>query len=187
MNLRRELATAVVVGAGGAALALFAAGRTWAVEVVARPAPLPDERTVRDGGDLLPWLPALGWVALAGAVALVALRGRWRRALGGLLTAAGAGMVAGAGWAAADPSLALTWPLLGVLGGAAVATAGALAAWRSARWPAMGARYERPRGHGGAGARPGRAAGADSGTDHDRQSTPEEIWDALDRGEDPTG
>ncbi len=177
----------VVVGVAGAALALFAASRTWAVEVVARPAPLPDERTVRDGGDLLPWLPALGWVALAGAVVLVAVRGRWRRALGGLLAAAGAGVAAGAGWAAADASLALTWPLLGVLGGAAVATAGVLAAWRSGRWPAMGARYERPRGRGGAGGRPGRAAGAESGTGHDRQSSPEEIWDALDRGEDPTG
>lgn len=183
---RRQLAAAVVICAAGAALVVVATGRTWAVEVVARPAPLPDERTVREGGDLLPWLPALGWVALAGAGALVAVRGRVRQVLGGLLTATGAGLAVGAGWAAAGSDAGPGWPALAALGGAAVAAAGLLATWRGAHWPAMGARYERARARGSPSSRPGGPGHAGTRPDHDGQSTPEQLWEALDRGEDPT-
>lgn len=170
MTPRRQLTLAVLVCVAGAAVALLATGRGWVVEVTARPAPLPDQLTERTGGDLRPWLTAVGWVALAGAGALLATRGVARRVLGGLLVLAGAGIAAGAGSAAvaggADPG----WPALAAAGGVLVAAAGVAALLRSRGWPAMGARYER------AGASR-RSAGGDR---------PEELWDALDQGEDPT-
>jgi Tryptophan-associated transmembrane protein (Trp_oprn_chp) len=158
---RRGLALVVVACAAGAVLVLVASGRTWVVEVTPRPAPLPELRTGYTGGGLRPWLPALGWVALAGAGALLATRGIARRALGGLLVLAGAGIAAGA--VTAEPG---GWPVLAVVGGLVVAAAGVLTAGYGGRWPAMGARYER--------ARTGGAPSAGS------------LWEALDRGEDPT-
>ena len=165
MSPRRQWLATVLVCAAGAAATLVAAGRSWADEVVARPAPLADQRVVHSGGELLPWLPALAWVALAGAGALVATRGRARRAVGALLVLVGAVMAAGAGWGAAQPAAALAWPVLGVAGAVAVAAAGTLAVARGRRWPVLGARYERP-AH--------------------RPPVADRLWDALDRGEDPT-
>jgi tryptophan-associated transmembrane protein len=158
MNGRRGLTLAVVGCAAAAVLVLVASGRTWAVEVTPRP-PLPELRTAHTGGSLRPWLPALGWVALAGAGALLALRGIARRLAGGLLALAGAGIVAGA--ATADLG---GWPVLAAAGGLAVVAAGGLAIGYGGRWPAMGARYERSARHDG----------------------PEQLWEALDRGDDPT-
>jgi hypothetical protein len=159
---RRGLAVAVLLCAAGAGLVLLAASRGWAVEVTPRPAPLPELRTSRSGGDLRPWLPALGWVALAGAGALLATRSALRRVVGGLLVLAGAGAAVAA---LTVSGVGAGWPLLAAAGGLAVAAAGALTIARGRRWPAMGARYER-------------AAVTRPGTDG--------MWDALDRGEDPT-
>jgi tryptophan-associated transmembrane protein len=131
------------------------------VAVTARPPPLPDLRTEHTGGELRAWLPACGWVALAGAGALVATRAAARRLVGGLLVVSGLG-IAGA---AIGADLTAGWPLLAVAGGLAVAAAGALAVARGDRWPAMGTRYERTR--------PDQASETD-------------LWRALDRGEDPT-
>jgi hypothetical protein len=194
---RRELAVVVVLCAAGAVMALIAARQGWTVEVVERPAPVPDERVVRDGGELLPWLPGLGWVALAGAGALIALRGRWRRAVGGLLVAVGAGLVAGAGAGVTGPGGGV-WPAWCAVGGVAVAAAGVLAVWRGRRWPAMGARYERagsrksgvPADQNGHSGPTGRSAEGTVGDtprgDTPEALSPEQIWQALDRGEDPT-
>jgi len=157
MTPRRELASAVLVDLAGAGLALFAATRTWAVEVTARPAPLPPVRTAETGGAVL---SALGVVALAGAGALLATRGRGRTVVGVLLAGIGLGIVAGA-----VPGLPAGWPALCAAGGLAVAAAGAFAVARGHGWPHMGTRYER----------------AASRTDPDR-----DLWEALDRGEDPT-
>jgi hypothetical protein len=167
---RRALVVAVLLCAAGAGLGLVALHRGWRVEVLARPAPLPDERLVRTGSDLLAWAAAAGWLALAGAGALVATRGSLRQLVGALLCAAGLGLAAGAGWAALQPEIAPLWPATALAGGLAVAAAGGWALLRGRRWPAMAARYERPRPS-------GPAAGAE----------PERWWDALDRGEDPTG
>jgi Tryptophan-associated transmembrane protein (Trp_oprn_chp) len=160
---RRGFALVVVVCAAAAVLVLLVAGRTWTVELVTRPAPLPELRTAHTGGALRPWLPALGWVALAGAGTLLATRGVARRAVGGLLVLAGAGVAAGA-------ATALTggWPALAAAGGLVIAAAGGLAVRYGRAWPAMAARYERTRA-------PAQA--------HDG---PERLWEALDRGEDPT-
>jgi hypothetical protein len=137
MSARREISIAVLLSAAGAGLALFAATRTWWVEVVPRPAPLPATRTAHDGGDLL---PALALVGLAGAGALVATKGRARRWLGVLLLLNGAGVAAGGAVGLAD---ATGWPLACVAGGVLLAAGGAFAAVRGARWPSLGTRYER--------------------------------------------
>jgi hypothetical protein len=78
----------------------------------------------------------------------------------------GLGVVAGAlsRLGAATPA----WPLLTALGGLVVAGAGALTVARGKKWPGMAARYDRPSQVSG----PPRSEA--------------QIWDALDRGEDPT-
>jgi hypothetical protein len=133
--------------------------------VTNRPAPFPPLTTRRTGASLEPWLPALAIVGLAGAGALVALRGRVRVVLGVLLTGVGGaigGLAAGAG---NNP----LWPTVCILSGVVVALAGMATVRCSKDWPAMGARYER------------------SATQPERKPvTQAELWDALDRGEDPT-
>ncbi|MEU6075199.1 Trp biosynthesis-associated membrane protein [Micromonospora sp. NPDC047074] len=179
---RRELTYAVLLCLAGAGLALWASTRTWAVDLTARPAPLPPLRDARTGAGLLPWLPALALVGLAGGGAVLATRGRARRLLGGLLCGLGAAVAAGGGYglvAAFDGAVSRHWAGLCLLGGVLAGAGGLLTALRGHRWPAMGARYERRARRD---ARPG-VAGAD-GRVTGRHTT--EAWDALDRGEDPT-
>lgn len=174
---RRELALAVLVCAAAAGLVLVAAGREWLVELVDRPAPLTPQRITHTGGDLRPWLPALGWLGVAGAGALLATRALARRLVGGLLALAGIGIMAGAGSAAAAGATRGGWALLATIGGLAVTVAGLAAMLRSSAWPALGARYERT---GAPTSRPETPGSGGSTT------TPESLWEALDRGEDPT-
>ncbi|MFS8522148.1 MAG: Trp biosynthesis-associated membrane protein [Micromonosporaceae bacterium] len=192
---RPGLAATVLACAAGAALVLLAAGRTWAVRVADRPAPLPDARTALTGGDLVAWLPSLAWAALAAAAALPAVRGHARRGLGGLLAVAGAAMAVAAGVAGVRAGSPAGWPALATVGAAAVAAAGGLALTASGDWPALGARYERrgaaPPDRGATApdglnrtARDGHGGSApDGGTFAGRER---QLWEALDRGEDPT-
>ncbi|MFY1686774.1 Trp biosynthesis-associated membrane protein [Plantactinospora sp. WMMB782] len=175
------MAYAVLLCLLGAGLAVLAATRTWSVELTARPVPLPPDRAARTGGDLLPWLPALALVGLAGAGALLGTRGIGRRLVGGLLALLGAGVAAGAGYAVLGTGgeVSAGWPLLCALGGLLVGAAGVLTALRGAGWPVMGARYDRARPAGA-----GREATAPDGRVDARRTTA--AWDALDRGEDPT-
>ncbi|MFC3500389.1 Trp biosynthesis-associated membrane protein [Micromonospora krabiensis] len=189
---RRELTYAVLLCVAGAGLALWAATRTWAVELTVRPAPLGPERALRTGAALVPWLPALAVVGLAGGGAVLATRGRLRQVLGGLLALLGVAVAAGGGYglvAAFEGAVSRQWPALTLVGGLVAAAGGALTALRGRAWPAMGTRYER-RARAGAG-RPGTAVadgavgeGAAPGPVTGRRTT--EAWDALDRGEDPT-
>ena len=66
---------------------------------------------------------------------------------------------------------------MAAVGGVLILLAGLLALRYGRLWPGMSGRYER----GGAPARPRRRA---QPVDPDR---PEDLWKALDRGEDPTG
>ncbi|GGM43551.1 Trp biosynthesis-associated membrane protein [Dactylosporangium sucinum] len=170
---RRGLTVVALACGAAAAVVLLAATRGWQEVVTERVAPLPPATTHRTGTDLAPWLPALGAVALAGAGALLATRGAARLVVGGLLSVAGAGIAAAALLTLGD-GVTVAWPVLSALAGIVVAAAG-VATVRSGRtWPAMGARYERPK-------RPDAPDGAPR-----RPASQAELWDALDRGEDPT-
>jgi hypothetical protein len=181
---RRELVIALLLCLAGAALAFYAAGRTWVVEVVSRPAPLPVLRTERTGGGLVPWVPALAVVGLAGTGAVLATRGRLRRLLGALLVLIGLGVAAGGGYGLAAPRgpLGPTAPVLCLVGGLGLAAGGALTAVRGQRWPGLGARYESPR----RAQDPASAAGRTGGPGGLEGRSTSAAWDALDRGEDPT-
>lgn len=168
---RRGLAYAVLLCLAGAGLALYAATRTWSVEVTVRPAPLPELRTDHRGAA---WIAPVAVVGLAAAGALVATRGAARRAVGVLLVFIGAGLALGGGQGLPEARL---WPALCLLGGVVVAVAGGLTVIHGHTWPAMGARYER--GRDAPSDRPAPAV-------QDGPVASTQAWDALDRGEDPT-
>jgi len=180
---RRELGAALLTCSGGAALALFAAGRVWARATVAEStAGLPVELT---GRELAPAVASLALVGLVGALALLATRSAGRRVAGALLVLTGLGLAvaAAAGAGRADQALAreagaavgtheaatsppqLTgWPWLAGSGGLVLAAVGGLAVAHGPRWPGLSARYEAP----------------------SAAQEPDGMWQALDRGEDPT-
>lgn len=171
---RRELLYAVLLGVAGAGLSIWAVSRAWVVELAPRPAPLPPVRVARTGAQLLPWLPALALVTLAGWGAVLATRGRVRRLLGGVLTGLAVAVAAGGGYglvAGFSGAISRQWPLLCLFGGGCAAVAGVLTAVWGERWSVMGARFERP-------------AGAATGPVSGRSAR--DAWDALDRGADPT-
>jgi len=168
---RRGLVAAVVLCVAGAGIALFATTRTWAMTPTRRPAPLPPVETPHTGTSYLGWLIAVALVALAGAGALLATRGRARVAIGAVLGVAGLVIFVGGldGLRYADVGR-IAWPVLVMVGGAAAGLAGVRAMRRGRSWPGMGTRYERS-----AGAKPA-----------DRPVTDATMWDDLDRGVDPT-
>ncbi|BCM66246.1 MULTISPECIES: TIGR02234 family membrane protein [Streptomyces] len=190
---RRSLAVALLCGALGAAVALLATRQRWAegsATVAGGAFPL-----TAKGSDVTGVPAALAIVGLAALVAVFAVRRTGRLLVSGLLTLSGAGIVAAALAGASDGSAldeqaaqasgdtsatvdALThtgWPYVAAAGGLLILLAGVLALRYGSRWPAMSGRYERGT------ARPRRTAAP---ADPER---PEEIWKALDRGEDPTG
>jgi uncharacterized membrane protein (TIGR02234 family) len=181
----------VAVCAAGGGMVLFAVGRTWLEVVARRPSPLPDVTLALSGRSLEPLVAGLGIVGLAGVVGLLATR-RWGRlavaaivALSGVgvlvtaltrLTAPGAAeattLLDDAGRSAGAATVTATahpgWPLLAAAGGLLLALGGLAALLRSRRWPTMSARYETPAAR------------------TDRPRTDAAVWDALDRGDDPT-
>jgi uncharacterized membrane protein (TIGR02234 family) len=182
---RRELTAAVLASVVAGTLALIAGGQTWARVVAERPAPLPPVETTLSGGEAAPLVPAAGLVLLAAAVALLAVRGLGRVAVGLLVALAGGVLmwsglrilVGGVdtvdlGPAEVDPTAA--WPVLAIAAGVLGVVAGGFVVLRGRGWRGMGRRYERT----GAGASPSRPR-----TDEDRA---QDAWKALDRGEDPT-
>jgi hypothetical protein len=170
--MRRERGYAVAAAVAGAGLALLAASRAWSDRAGrTAPAGLATTTDPLTGGDLYPWLPALALAALAGGGALLATRGVPRTAVGGLLMACGAGIVLGAAYAVAQQEVRPWWPVVAAVGGLAVFDAGWLTVRRGRSWPALGARYER-------------RAADDTGTAGRVDSR--SLWDALDRGGDPT-
>jgi len=184
MSSGRELRTAVLLCTVGALVVLAAAGRVWtSVEVPA--GPLADARTAtRTGTDLVPGVRALGLVGLAGVVALAATRCTGRTVVGVVLALTGVGVVAavlGTDLTAAalrdeavTGAVATTaWPPLTAAGGALLAAAGALTGLRGRSWPALGQRYEPPVSDAASVPAP-------------QAPTERSLWEALDRGEDPT-
>ena len=193
--MRREPLLAGLLCLVGAFLVLVAAGRAWVSVDVIGSALLPDRQVAVGGSDLSPGLPALGLVGLAGVLALAATRGRGRLLVGLLLLAVGVATVVAVLRLELDPlrlgGLALIsdpvreaggaegesfdvtgWSRVAALGGVLVALAGLLVAVRGRRWAALGRRYEPP-----AAPEPPREGPA----------AERDLWEALDRGEDPTG
>jgi uncharacterized membrane protein (TIGR02234 family) len=148
------------------------------------------------GSDVTGVPAALAIVGLAALVAVFAVRKAGRFAVAALLALSGAGIIAAAllgvddasaldeqaAKASGDASATVAalshtaWPYVAAAGGALILLAGLLALRYGRLWPAMSGRYER------SGApRPVRRPKT---ADPDR---PEEMWKALDRGEDPTG
>ncbi|MFJ8196111.1 TIGR02234 family membrane protein [Streptomyces sp. NPDC096152] len=190
---RRSLAVALLCGALGAAVVLLASRQQWA-EGTATVAGGAFPLTVK-GSEVTGVPAALAVVGLAALVAVFAVRRAGRFLVAALLALSGAGVVAAAVLGATDGSAlddkaaqasgntaatatALShtgWPYVAAAGGALLLLAGLLALRHGHRWPAMSGRYER------SGAPRTRAARP---VDPDR---PEDLWKALDRGEDPTG
>ncbi|MFB7593906.1 TIGR02234 family membrane protein [Streptomyces sp. NPDC056160] len=190
---RRSLAVALLCGALGAAVALLASRQRWAegtASVAGGAFPL-----TAKGSEVTGVPAALAIVGLAALVAVFAVRRSGRLLVAALLALSGAGTAAAAlaggsdgkvldgkaaqasgDTAATAASLSHTgWPYVAAAGGVLLLLAGLLALRYGRLWPAMSGRYER------AGAPRPRAP---KPLDPDR---PEDLWKALDRGEDPTG
>ena len=196
MIARARFAAALVLTLLGGAGALLVSGRAWQTIVAPRPRPFADEVVRVSGRTLEPLVAALGLVALAGVVAVLATRGIARRAVGVLLAVAAVAM----GWGALAGSAAVSaakarslvtdartgagldpgrpaqvtvhaaWPVLAVACAVALLVAGAAVAVWGHRWAGLSGRYEAP----------------DAGTEADRQRSDATMWTALDRGDDPT-
>lgn len=190
---RRSLALALLFGALGAGVALLATRQSWAegtTTVAGGAFPL-----TAKGSDVTGVPAALAVVGLAALVAVFAVRRAGRLLVAVLLALSGAGTVAAALTGASDgtalddkaaqatgdtaaPVAVLShtaWPYVAAVGGVLLLLAGLLALRYGRLWPAMSGRYERGP------ARPRRTV---QSVDPDR---PDELWKALDRGEDPTG
>ncbi|MEV4878399.1 TIGR02234 family membrane protein [Streptomyces cyaneofuscatus] len=192
---RRSLAAGLLLGAAGATVVLLASGQVWAEGRAATGGgALP---LTADGQDVTGAPAALAIVALAALVAVFAVRGAGRRLVAVLLALSGLGAALSA-WAGASDRTALdeeaarttgdaaatiealthtAWPYVTAAGGLLILIAGLLALRFGSRWPTMSGRYERD-----GTPRPRKAPR--TAPDPDR---PEELWKALDRGEDPTG
>ncbi|MFC9127272.1 TIGR02234 family membrane protein [Streptomyces sp. NPDC057099] len=191
---RLSLAVALLCGALGAAVALLATRQSWSegtATVAGGAFPL-----TATGSDVTGVPAALAIVGLAALVAVFAVRRSGRVVVAALLALSGAGTVAAALLGASDSSAldekaaeasgdtsasvaALShtaWPYVAAVGGVLLLLAGLLALRYGRLWPAMSGRYERD-----GTPRPRRKAPV---VDPDR---PEDLWKALDRGEDPTG
>ncbi|MGW7216562.1 TIGR02234 family membrane protein [Streptomyces collinus] len=191
---RLSLAVALLSGALGAAVALLATRQQWSqgtATVAGGAFPL-----TATGSDVTGVPAALAIVGLAALVAVFAVRRAGRFAVAALLALSGAGIITAALLGASDSSALdeqaaqasgdtsasvdtlshTAWPYVAVVGGVLILLAGLLALRYGRLWPAMSGRYER-----GGTRQPRRKAPA---VDPDR---PEDLWKALDRGEDPTG
>jgi uncharacterized membrane protein (TIGR02234 family) len=211
VTARRELLLVVALTLVGAALVLLSTGRPWAHAVVAvLGSPQAPQSVNLSGRSVAPLVAALGVVALAAVVALLATRGRWRIVVGALLAVVGALIVGSIALTTAhdirsgsalrdhvstaalhDARISVelrSWRHVAAVGGLLVVAAGLLAAARGRSWVAMGARFEQrvpsdekpaPQPVPPAPA-PQAAPAVDDGSSLD-------LWDRLDRGEDPTG
>jgi uncharacterized membrane protein (TIGR02234 family) len=201
MRSRAEFALALLLDLLGAAGALLIARRTWQTARTPRPRPLADDVLAISGHALDAAATALGLVALAGVVAVLATRGVGRRAIGTMIALAGALLVwrSVSGLAAVSAarvrslvqakhsgvgvdatlvpqvSVHAQWPASSAACGVFVLAAGLLIAVRGHRWATMSGRYDAP---------PGPAPAEDVSAARSRADA--SMWTALDRGADPT-
>lgn len=192
MTARRELRLAVGLCLLGAALVLLAVSRTWFSAAEGQRLTIEAVRTSVAGSRIVPGAQALGYVGLAGVLALAATRRLGRVLVGVLVLASGVGVAvvvaraladglehrgvrelaachSASACRLADVTTSPAWAWVAVLGGLLLAASGALVAVRGRGWAALSASYQPPA------ARAEQAPVTDKG-----------VWDALDRGEDPT-
>lgn len=185
---RRELALAVGLCLLSSAVALVAAGRPWAVGTVIALPPLPARELVVTASQAGAPVRGLALLGLTGAVAVLAATGWLRVGVGLLLLLSGIGLAAvgigfdaAAGLAGQGPApqeAARTWwPLVAAACGMALAAAGLLVVLRGRAWSGLSRRYDAPAVQAEAAAAPEAGPGAPA----ERR-----LWEALDRGEDPT-
>jgi uncharacterized membrane protein (TIGR02234 family) len=91
VSAKRQYSYALLAGAVGALVVLFAVRQQWAQAVFTPAKPLTAQVVTVSGTDLVPVAGGLGLAALAGLVAVIATGGRVRRAAGVLLALFGAG------------------------------------------------------------------------------------------------
>jgi uncharacterized membrane protein (TIGR02234 family) len=196
---RRELQLAAAVGLLGSVVVLVAVTRSWLVVEEGGGLTIGAIRRTVAGTDVVPGVRTLGLVGAAGVVAIAATRGWGRVVVGGLLLAAGVLVVtqvvprldeeklfrdtsraehlcvANGSLCSHPPGARLDrlaarpvpiWLTLG--GGLLVAGGGALTVVRGRGWAGLGASYEAP------------------GAARPEPVTDKGVWDALDRGDDPT-
>jgi hypothetical protein len=186
MNIRREYGLTLIILLVAAIGVIIAYGASWVTATVPvfRGEPTPTRLVSLTGSMLVGWAAAAGWVAAACAAGIVATRG-WGRVIIGMVAAL-AGLAAGIGAVtfilsrgplvatalADDQVIAVAgnawWVIAGICG-LAVTVSGAVTVLHGRRWPTLSARYERT---------PQAATGDSSSAMH--------MWDALDRGDDPT-
>jgi uncharacterized membrane protein (TIGR02234 family) len=186
VTVRRALWTWVAVCVAGAALVLLAAGRDWFTVMYGV------RKVEVSAAELVPALSPAAWAGLAAVVAVLATRGGWRRIIGGVMALCGAGVIIAAWWGSGasaalrisagqapmigggDPRITsvVAWPLIATVGGLLLLGGGVTAVLRGGRWPGMSDRYDRPAAR--------RSAPAESA------SSERALWDAIDRGADPT-
>lgn len=169
MTARRELQLAVLLCLLGSGLVLLALGQTWFSVEEGQRLTIDAVRTSVKGTTIAPGAAALGYVGLAGVVALAATKGWGRVVVGVVVLAAGVGIVVDVATVPQHPSVSRAWAWLTLAGGVVLALSGLLVAVRGRRWAALSSSYEAP------------AARAE-----EPPATDKGVWDALDRGEDPT-
>jgi uncharacterized membrane protein (TIGR02234 family) len=191
---RRTRTIIIAAGVTGSAVALLAVGRSWVVVRVADVG-FPATVTTVTGRDIAPVVVGLAVAAVATSGTLALARPVMARILGILLGGCGAGsIVAVANSAArvadgraipseiAARSVGRTgavvtplpggsgWPWVAILGGVVITAAGVATLRRARLWSAGSGRYVRTP-----------AAGSPMVT-----TSTHELWDALNRGDDPT-
>jgi uncharacterized membrane protein (TIGR02234 family) len=181
---RRVAVLAVLLGCG---VGLLAQGRTWASARIGNGVSTADAIAV-SGAGVAPGLTALALVAGAGGVVLATAGRRVVQAAAVLVAASGAGILVLATQVARDPGGALhgpaveasglttvtvslvsvtAWIAVGMLAGALIGAGAVLALLRGSAWAGPSRRYER--------------------VEATVAATDEPLWDAISRGEDPTG
>ena len=153
-----ERTLSVAVAAAASALALGAASRPWG-DLGA------SGSTLWGGPDLARGLALVG---LAGSAALLLLGPTGRRAVAACLALSGAGIVAATVGTALRVGLT-GWAAVTATAGSVLFAAGVWCLLRAGLWSAPSTRYERTN----------RTERTDAGAGR-------QLWDALDRGEDPT-
>lgn len=186
MNVRREYGVTIAVLVLASVGMIVAYGATWitATVPVFPGEPTPTRLVSLTGSALIGTGAAAGWVAAACAAGIVATRTWGRGAIGILAALAGAaGGVPAVTFIlsrgplvtealAGDEAIEVSgnaWWLLAAVSGLAIMVAGVVSALRGRGWPSLSARYER------------RPASTPR-----RDMSAITMWDALDRGDDPT-